>query len=78
MKTIILNEAGGVDKLQLADTEKPQIKSNEVLVKVKAISINPVDVNARAYDGVLNWIYGDIRPVVLGWDIAGEVSETGE
>jgi NADPH:quinone reductase-like Zn-dependent oxidoreductase len=78
MKTIILNEAGGVDKLQLADTEKPQIKSNEVLVKVKAIGINPVDVNARAYDGVLSWIYGDIRPVVLGWDIAGEVSETGE
>ncbi|WP_223559314.1 NADP-dependent oxidoreductase [Chryseobacterium lathyri] len=78
MKTIILNEAGGVDKLQLADTEKPQIKSNEVLVKVKAIGINPVDVNARAYDGVLNWIYGDIRPVVLGWDIAGEVSEIGE
>ncbi|GEN72718.1 NADP-dependent oxidoreductase [Chryseobacterium lathyri] len=78
MKTIILNEAGGVDKLQLADTEKPQIKSNEVLVKVKAIGINPVDVNARAYDGVLNWIYGDIRPVVLGWDIAGEVSEIGD
>ncbi|MEI3789624.1 MULTISPECIES: NADP-dependent oxidoreductase [unclassified Chryseobacterium] len=78
MKTIILNEAGGVDKLQLTDTEKPQIKSNEVLVKVKAIGINPVDVNARAYDGVLSWIYGDIRPVVLGWDIAGEVSEIGE
>ncbi|MGN7757244.1 NADP-dependent oxidoreductase [Chryseobacterium sp. 22532] len=78
MKTIILNEAGGVDKLQLADTEKPQIKSNEILIKVKAIGINPVDVNARAYDGVLSWIYGDIRSVVLGWDIAGEVSETGE
>jgi len=78
MKTIILNETGGVDKLQLTDTQKPQIKSNEVLVKVKAISINPVDVNARAYDHVLNWIYGDIRPVTLGWDMAGEVSEIGE
>jgi NADPH:quinone reductase-like Zn-dependent oxidoreductase len=78
MKTIILNEAGGVDKLQLTDTEKPQIKNNEVLIQVKAISINPVDVNARAYDHVLNWIYGDERPVVLGWDIAGEVSEIGE
>ena len=77
MKTIILNEAGGVDKLQLTDTEKPQIKTTEVLVQVKAISINPVDVNARAYDPVLNWIYGDERPVVLGWDIAGEVSEIG-
>ncbi|SHG38347.1 NADPH:quinone reductase [Chryseobacterium oranimense] len=78
MKTIILNESGGVDKLQLTDTEKPQIKSNEVLVKVNAIGINPVDVNARAYDGVLSWIYGDVRPVILGWDIAGEVSETGD
>lgn len=78
MKTIILNEAGGVDKLQFTEIEKPLIKNDEVLVKVKAISINPVDVNARAYDGVLNWIYGDVRPVILGWDIAGEVSEIGE
>jgi NADPH:quinone reductase-like Zn-dependent oxidoreductase len=75
MKAYILNEAGGVENLQLVEIPKPTLKSGEVLVKVKAISINPVDVNARAYDGVLTWIFQNQRPVILGWDISGVIEE---
>lgn len=77
MRAIILKEAGSISNLQLTDIEKPIIQPQEVLVKVAAISINPVDVKARAYDGVLQWIFGEERPVILGWDISGTVVEKG-
>lgn len=77
MKAYILENSGGVDKLQLKDVQKPIPKKGEVLIKVKSISINPVDVKARRNELVLTWIYQDQRPVILGWDISGEVVGTG-
>lgn len=78
MKAVIVNEAGGVENLQFAEIDKPVIGNDEVLVKVVSVSINPVDVKSRAYEGVLNWIFEEKRPVILGWDISGEVVETGK
>jgi NADPH:quinone reductase-like Zn-dependent oxidoreductase len=77
MKAIILHEAGGVENLQIREVDKPGISDSEVLIKVKSISINPVDVKARAYDDILSWIFGKERPIILGWDISGEVVEKG-
>lgn len=78
MKAVIVNEAGGVENLQFTEIDKPVIGNDEVLVKVVSVSINPVDVKSRAYEGVLNWIFEVKRPVILGWDISGEVVETGK
>lgn len=78
MKAVIINEAGNVENLQFTEIEKPTIGDDEVLIKVISVSINPVDVKARAYEGVLNWIFEESRPVILGWDISGEVVETGK
>lgn len=78
MKAFILKEAGGIENLQFTEIEKPTIKPDEVLVRVSSISINPVDVKARAFEGVLTWIFGEQRPVILGWDISGEVAELGK
>ncbi|WP_415326820.1 NADP-dependent oxidoreductase [Chryseobacterium sp. MMS23-Vi53] len=75
MKAIVLTEAGNVDNLEYVELTKPTINEGEVLVKVKAISINPVDVKSRAGKGV----YGRIKtenPLILGWDISGIVEET--
>ena len=80
MKAIILNGIGGPDNLELAQLPVPSIKANEVLVKVKAISINPVDAAATKNAALLNFVYqikGDEKYVVLGWDIAGIITETG-
>src|ERR671915_448672 len=77
MKTIILNEAGGVDNLQYVDVPKPTIKKNEVLVRAMSISINPVDYKARANNNTINWLFGTERPVVLGWDLSGKIEEIG-
>lgn len=75
MKAIILNSIGGVEQLRYTDLEIPKINIAEVLIRVKAISINPVDVKSRTGKG----IYGRIKtetPLILGWDIAGTVEET--
>lgn len=77
MKAIILNEPGKAAVLQVATVPEPVIKDNEVLVQVKASSINPVDVKARANTGTLTWLMGDERPAVLGWDISGIVTAVG-
>ncbi|QBG48936.1 NADP-dependent oxidoreductase [Verrucomicrobia bacterium S94] len=78
MKAYVLHEAGGVENLVLSDIEKPEIKADEVLVETKAISINPVDVKVRPHEEVLNMIMQtEDRPVIIGWDIAGVVAETG-
>ncbi|MBP2617398.1 NADP-dependent oxidoreductase [Chryseobacterium jejuense] len=78
MKAVIINEAGSVENLKFTEIEKPTIGDNEVLVKVMSVGINPVDVKARAYEGVLNWIFEEKRSVILGWDISGEIVETGK
>jgi len=76
MKAIILNEFGGVEYLQYIEVNKPVIGADEVLVKVKAISINPVDVKTRAGKGVAGRLK-DQMPLILGWDVSGIVSKVG-
>lgn len=77
MKAIVVNEAGSVEQLKLIEIEKPNINDYEVLIKAKALSINPVDVKARGTNEMLNWVYGEDRPAILGWDISGEITEVG-
>jgi NADPH:quinone reductase-like Zn-dependent oxidoreductase len=76
MKSIILIDFGGVDKLITAELPMPVILKNEVLIKVKAIGINPVDVRTRAGSAMAGQLK-DYRPLVLGWDISGEVVAVG-
>lgn len=77
MKAILLKQAGGPENLYLADVAKPTIKDSEVLVAVKAISLNPADVKPKYNDDMLSMLYGKERPLILGWDIAGTVTEVG-
>jgi len=80
MKAIILRAVGSPENLELAEIAVPAIKDDEVLVKVKAISINPVDAFARRNQESLNYVLqlkGDEKNIILGWDIAGIVTEVG-
>ncbi len=77
MKAIILKEAGAPENLVITDLPVPEPKKDEVLVKVKAISVNPVDVKTRKGLALYNELKKD-EPVILGWDIAGEVVQAGE
>ncbi|NDK56616.1 NADP-dependent oxidoreductase [Pontibacter fetidus] len=76
MKAYVVNEPGGPEKLELTELAKPTIKANEVLVKVKAVSINPVDTKTREGKAFYNTLK-ETAPVIPGWDISGEVVEVG-
>ena len=47
MKSVVINEHGGVDKLIFQDMPEPSISQDEVLVKVKACGINHLDIWVR-------------------------------
>ncbi|KAA6437066.1 NADP-dependent oxidoreductase [Dyadobacter flavalbus] len=81
MKAIILKEVGEPENLVLAEVPIPTISENEVLVQVKAISVNPVDAYCRRTKPYLDIIYqttGTEEHIILGWDVAGIVTETGK
>ncbi|WP_183565381.1 NADP-dependent oxidoreductase [Mucilaginibacter sp. SP1R1] len=79
MKAIILTENGGADKLILKEIDKPVIKPNEVLIKTKALSINPVDGFVRTKEAYVKRILQPTpgEDMILGWDVSGTVVETG-
>lgn len=77
MKAIILKSQGDVDQLTVAELPVPKPKKNEVLLKVRAIGINPTDVYARQ-NIALDYIFNNENPKILGWDVAGEIVELGE
>lgn len=74
MKAYLLYEAGPDAALVLTDIEKPQLQPGEVLIKVNAIGINPVDAMIKKLPDLLTSLMGPERPVILGWDIAGEIA----
>ncbi|MGP4712800.1 MULTISPECIES: NADP-dependent oxidoreductase [unclassified Psychrobacter] len=77
MQAYLLHKAGGIENLTLSEIDTPMPKDGEVLIKIKAISINPVDVKIREMPKLLDKVYGTDRPLILGWDIAGIVHAVG-
>ncbi|NSL90694.1 NADP-dependent oxidoreductase [Chitinophaga sp. Mgbs1] len=80
MKAIIITENGGTEKLTIAHVAKPEIKADEVLIRNKAISINPVDNYLRQDRTGLNAYFKplpDQDSFILGWDISGVVEAVG-
>jgi len=78
MKAVVIDQTGGTENLSIREVPTPAIAADQVLVKVKAIGINPVDYKVRSSEATLNGIYGDQRPAIIGWDIAGVVETVGE
>ncbi|MVT10034.1 NADP-dependent oxidoreductase [Chitinophaga tropicalis] len=80
MEAYLLEQNGGIENLKKATLPAPVIKTNEVLIKTKAIGINPIDVQVRNSKDILGMItQGNIPPkVILGWDVAGVVEQTGD
>lgn len=76
MKAIILNKPGGVENFIYSEVAQPTIQNDEVLVQIKAISINPVDVKVRQGHGVYQLLKNE-QPLILGWDISGIIVEVG-
>ena len=76
MKAIVLKDFGSADNLQIEELPTPEIKDDEVLVKIKAISINPIDAKTRSGKGMATRLK-EFPPIIIGWDISGVVIEVG-
>ena len=72
MRSITQRALGGPEVLEVADVPRPAPFPTEVLVRVAAAGVNPVDWKVRMRGGFL----GD-PPFTVGWDVAGVVEEVG-
>lgn len=75
MKAIIINEFGGIDKLQLAEVKKPDYREDEILIKVMAAGLNPVDTKIRSGKHISCSTLP--LPAILGKDVSGVVESIG-
>jgi len=75
MKAAVIHQYGSTEVLQLEEIEQPKNKPNQLLVKIHASSVNPVDWKIRK--GMWRFITGNKFPMILGFDLSGEVVEVG-
>ena len=75
MKAMLLESFGGVEALKIRDIERPRPADGEVLIKVHAVSVNPVDykIASGKYPGAQQ----AQLPIVLGRDISGTIVSCG-
>jgi NADPH:quinone reductase-like Zn-dependent oxidoreductase len=76
MKAAYIKQYGDINTLIIGELAKPQVKADQVIIKVKAAGVNPVDFHIR--NGMLKDSGTHDLPLILGWDAAGIVSEVGE
>lgn len=75
MKALILKRYGKSDQLAFADIPRPAIKPDEILVKVHAVGLNPID--NMIPKGMFKPILQFQLPATMGSDVAGLVVEVG-
>src|SRR5881396_2559769 len=75
MKAIVIHEYGGPEVLKYEDVSRPEPKDDQILVRVIAAGVNPVDGMIRS--GMFAKNGNRAFPIILGGDIAGVVEKVG-
>lgn len=75
MKAVRIHTYGGPEVLVYEEVPRPQPENGEVLVRVEAAAVNPVDWKIR--EGYLKEMLPHRLPLIMGWDVSGVVEETG-
>ena len=75
MKAIVFHAYGGNDVIEIQDVPKPSPRADEVLIRVHAAGVNPVDWKVR--EGQAKILTGSRFPKILGIECSGEIVETG-
>ncbi|MBU5363945.1 NADP-dependent oxidoreductase [Enterococcus devriesei] len=74
-RAIVIENYGHADQLKESKVELPELGEHQVLVKVHATSVNPIDWKLR--EGYLAQMMPWEFPITLGWDVAGEIAAIG-
>lgn len=75
MKAVRVHSFGGIEVLQYEDAPRPKPKEDEILIRVIAAGVNPVDAKIRS--GMFARMMGTRLPFIPGLDVSGVVEETG-
>src|SRR5712672_64055 len=75
MKAIRIHNYGGPEVLQYEDAPRPKPQAGEVLIRVHAAGVNPIDWKVR--QGHMKDFWPHKFPLILGWDLSGVVEELG-
>lgn len=75
MRAVLQREVGPPGVLAIEEVPRPEPIPTEVLVRVHAAGVNPVDLKTRAGEGMAD-VLGE-PPFRLGWDVSGVVEEVG-
>ncbi len=75
MRAAVLTGYGGVERLELREIPRPEPGAGQLLVRVRAAGVNPIDWKIR--QGKLRLLLPARFPLVLGFDVAGEVVTVG-
>lgn len=75
MRAILCRGYGGSDQLAEAEVPVPQPAPTQLLIRVAASSVNPIDW--KLYSGRYRWLMPMRFPFIPGFDVAGEVTEVG-
>lgn len=76
MRAAIISRYGGPDQIEIRnDVPEPSVSEHQVLVRVCAAGLNPLDLRTRA--GNLRWFRGDVLPFTPGNDASGVVVRCG-
>lgn len=76
MKAIVIDQYGDEGELKERNLSRPEPDTDEVLIKVQAAGVNPIDWKLRY--GYLKEKFPFEFPIVLGWDAAGIIEKVGE
>ncbi|MEJ2406617.1 MAG: NADP-dependent oxidoreductase [Candidatus Thiodiazotropha sp.] len=76
MRAVRIHNYGGPEQMHLESIAVPKPTDGEVLIKIHAAGVNPVDWKIR--EGYLSEIIPHNLPLTLGWDFAGEVIDIGK
>lgn len=75
MKAVRIHTYGHSDQMKVEEMPRPEVDRDEVLVRIRAAGVNPVDWKIR--EGYLKEVQRPAFPLTLGQDFAGDVVEVG-
>ncbi|MCG8410166.1 MAG: NADP-dependent oxidoreductase [Bacteroidales bacterium] len=75
MKAAIIKKFGNPNVFNIKEVDKPKMGKNQILIKVFIHGVNPIDWKQRK--GNHKYILGSPFPIILGYDVCGEVVDVG-